>query len=113
MKSGSSGRPQAVYGAIGPNPIAAAAKFLAAMFTESSAMLSEGIRSVADTRNQLLLLGVTRGRRPPDDLHPFGNGKELYSLGSVQPHHRDEGADRQCSVAAGRLGAGEPRSYEL
>jgi cation diffusion facilitator family transporter len=42
-------------------------------------MLSEGIHSVADTGNQLLLLlGVRRARVPPDELHPFGHGKEIY-----------------------------------
>ncbi|MGD2164876.1 MAG: cation diffusion facilitator family transporter [Anaerolineae bacterium] len=79
MKSGSSETPIAIYGAIGANFVIAIAKFIAALFTGSSAMLSEGIHSVADTGNQLLLLlGVRRGRVPPDDLHPFGHGKELY-----------------------------------
>jgi cation diffusion facilitator family transporter len=79
VKSGSSETPIAIYGAIGANFVIAIAKFIAALFTGSSAMLSEGIHSVADTGNQLLLLlGVRRGRVPPDDLHPFGHGKELY-----------------------------------
>jgi cation diffusion facilitator family transporter len=79
MKSGSSGAPVTIYGAIGANFIIAVAKFIAAVFTGSSAMLSEGIHSVADTGNQLLLLlGVRRSRVPPDALHPFGHGKELY-----------------------------------
>lgn len=79
MKSGPSGRPITIYGAIGANFIIAVAKFVAALFTGSSAMLSEGIHSVADTGNQLLLLlGIRRGRVPPDELHPFGHGKELY-----------------------------------
>ncbi|MEJ2209241.1 MAG: cation diffusion facilitator family transporter [Anaerolineae bacterium] len=72
-------KPIAVYGAIAANAIVAAAKFTAGALTGSSAMLSEGIHSVADTGNQLLLLlGINQSRKPPDELHPFGHGKELY-----------------------------------
>lgn len=72
-------QPVAVYGAIVANFVIAVAKFAAGAFTGSSAMLSEGIHSLADTGNQtLLLLGIHQSRRPPDELHPFGHGKELY-----------------------------------
>jgi cation diffusion facilitator family transporter len=74
-----SGRPIAVYGAVAANLGIALAKFVAAAITGSSAMLSEGIHSVVDTGNQvLLLIGIRRSRLGPDDEHDFGHGKELY-----------------------------------
>lgn len=68
-----------VWAALAGNFAIAIVKFTAAGFTGSSAMLSEGVHSLVDTGNELLLLhGMTRAAMPPDDDYPFGHGRELY-----------------------------------
>ena len=68
-----------IYAALLGNVLVALTKFAAAGLTGSSAMVSEAIHSLVDTGNEILLLyGLRRAARPPDDLHPLGYGRELY-----------------------------------
>lgn len=54
-------------------------KFVAAVLSGSAAMASEGVHSLADSANELLLLyGQRRANAPPDARHPFGHGREAY-----------------------------------
>lgn len=76
------GSHQATLAALAANVGVAATKFVAFFFTGSSAMLAEGIHSIADTGNQgLLMLGRRRAKREPSADHPFGYGRERYFYG--------------------------------
>jgi cation diffusion facilitator family transporter len=74
-----SGSRIAVVAAVAANLIIAIIKFIAAAITGSSAMISEGIHSLVDTGNGILVLhGMKSAKQPADETHPFGYGKSLY-----------------------------------
>jgi cation diffusion facilitator family transporter len=77
-----SGGTRAIVAALGSNLAIAASKFVAFAFSGSSSMLAEGVHSVADSGNQILLLiGGKRAKKAATDEHPFGYGRERYIFG--------------------------------
>jgi cation diffusion facilitator family transporter len=73
------GSTKAVVTALSANLAIGVSKFVAAAITGSASMLAEGVHSVADSTNQVLLLvGGRRAKRPASALHPFGYARERY-----------------------------------
>ena len=73
------GSMRAIIAALVANIGIAATKFVAAGISGSASMFAEGIHSVADSGNQLLLIvGGKRARREATQSHPFGYGRSRY-----------------------------------
>ena len=71
--------PKAVIAAVLANIAIGIVKFIAAAISGSSAMVSEGIHSIVDSGNGLLILfGIKRAQRKPDIENPFGYSQALY-----------------------------------
>ena len=78
------GGTRAVVAALLANTGIAVAKFVAAAISGSASMLAEGVHSLADAGNQVLLLvGGRRSRKAADASHPFGYGRERYVFAFV------------------------------
>ncbi len=77
--SESSGSLTAILWALGANAGIAVAKFAAAAYTGSGAMLAEAIHSLADCVNQVLLLvGMRQANEGVSEVHPLGTGRVVY-----------------------------------
>jgi cation diffusion facilitator family transporter len=78
------GGTRAVVAALLANTGIAITKFVAAGISGSASMLAEGVHSLADSGNQVLLLvGGRRSKKAADEAHPFGYGRERYVFAFV------------------------------
>jgi cation diffusion facilitator family transporter len=65
--------------ALGTNVAVALAKSVAGALSGSASMVAEAVHSWADTGNEVfLLIADRRSRRPADERHPLGHGREAY-----------------------------------
>ncbi|QRX81852.1 cation diffusion facilitator family transporter [Glaciimonas sp. PAMC28666] len=79
MATHTEGSTKAIFYALGANGGIALAKFVAALFTGSGAMLAEAIHSLADCTNQVfLLIGLKESKKAANDAHPMGYARVVY-----------------------------------
>jgi cation diffusion facilitator family transporter len=68
-----------IYAGLFANLLIAITKFIVAVISGSAAMTSSAIHSLVDSLNELLmLLGINKSKKPPDEKRPFGYGREIY-----------------------------------
>ncbi|MBV8760415.1 MAG: cation diffusion facilitator family transporter [Deltaproteobacteria bacterium] len=68
-----------VYAALAANLAITITKFIAAAASGSTSLFSEGVHSVVDSSDSLLLLlGLTLSKRGPSKEHPYGQGLQVY-----------------------------------
>src|SRR5262245_29367358 len=78
-------KPTQVYAGAAGNAVIAGSRLVGASVSGSYTMLSEGIHSIADTGNPLLLVfGLRKSREAADADHPFGKGQEVYEAESLR-----------------------------
>jgi cation diffusion facilitator family transporter len=79
MSSHTASANKAIFYALSANAGIAIAKFAAALYTGSGAMLAEAIHSLSDCTNQIfLLIGLKESKKLPDESHPMGYGRVVY-----------------------------------
>lgn len=79
MSAQPNGSIKAIFYALGANAGIALAKFGAAVYTGSGAMLAEAIHSLADCTNQVfLLIGIKEAKKPANESHPMGYSRVVY-----------------------------------
>ncbi|MGN6569101.1 MAG: cation diffusion facilitator family transporter [Flavipsychrobacter sp.] len=70
---------KSIYSAMFADMLIAITKFIAGGISHSTTMIAEGVHSLVDTSNGLLLLfGFKKSKQKPDGRHPFGYGREIY-----------------------------------
>ena len=63
--------------------VLAAAKVIGGIFTQSFALIADGIHSLSDAATDIFVIIVTRvAHTPPDQNHPYGHGR-FETLGTV------------------------------
>ncbi|BDI22498.1 cation diffusion facilitator family transporter [Herbiconiux sp. L3-i23] len=74
-----SGSTLTVVIALAANALIAIAKTFAAVITGAASMFAEAAHSWADAGNEIfLLMADRRSRRPADERHPLGHGRDAY-----------------------------------